>query len=325
MLLMNKDVCAVIVTYGDRADYFTKVIKRLNSFVYIRHIVLVNNDVSGASISKLDKLKINCDKLIVFEEGFNSGSAKGFKDGISEALRLKTDFIWLLDDDNLPEIDALDNLLNYWMHFSDSSNKNFALLSYRPDRKLFKKAIQIGNPNLMLGVKNSFLGFHLFDKIKNRICKEKPISNSNNGFGQVSVAPYGGLFFHSSLVDIIGLPDTNYFLYGDDYDYSYRITKSGGSIFLITNSQIVDLEQSFHLKKENEKLLSNRLIKTNSKDRIFYSIRNGITFEQNFVTNKLIYVINGLFHIILTLFVLVLNPKHLWKYKYYIKGIKDSI
>ena len=56
--------------------------------------------------------------------------------------------------------------------------------------------------------------------------------------------PYGGLFFHRSIIDIIGLPDTNYFLYGDDFDFSYRITKKGGKIFLVTQSVIEDLEKS---------------------------------------------------------------------------------
>ncbi len=322
---ISLNVAVVIVTYADRSVYFKEIIHRLKSFKSVKSIVLVDNFISESSSTDLEKLKLEIDKITVVEKGYNSGSAEGFKDGISKALDQSIDFIWLLDDDNLPRADALDNLISHWKEISLKGVKDFALLCYRPDRLIFKEAIEVGDPNMMLGPKNSFLGFHFIKKIQDLSKFKKTASKNRRSFGKVSVAPYGGLFFHRSLTDIIGLPDENYFLYGDDYDYSFRITQKGGGIFLVLRSVVEDLEQSFHLKNKNEKFLSSRLIKTNSENRIFYSIRNGIVFEQNFVTNKVIYILNGFCHAMLTLLVLVLNPKHLWKYKYYIKGIKASI
>lgn len=318
-------VAVVIVTYGDRSLFFNQVLKKLNELKPIKHIVLVDNLVKGQSVKDVEKLKKKLDKLIVIKQGFNSGSAKGFKDGIARANEFNIDFIWLLDDDNLPQDDALDNLLLKVNTIGLIKEKKYALLSYRPDREIYKKAIEDKKPSAMLGPINSFLGFHIVSKLKNKLNKKSKKPEDSKTVGLVSVAPYGGLFFHKSLIDDIGLPNEDYYLYGDDFDYSYRITKSCGGIYLVIDSVVNDLEQSFHLKKENEGILSNRLIKTNSKDRIFYSVRNGIVFEQNFVSNKLLYIINAILHISLTFIILILNPKHLWKYKYYIKGIKASI
>ncbi|WP_104735088.1 glycosyltransferase [Hanstruepera ponticola] len=318
------DVCAVIVSYGDRAVFFTEVIERLAQHNLIKYIVLVNNDIQGQSADKLEELRSN-KKIIVVDQGHNSGSAKGFKDGIEKALKLSTDFIWLLDDDNLPKDNALNVLDSIWRDFSVSGKQNFALLSYRPDREIYKKAILMESPSLMLGPENSFLGFHLFDKLKRITLNEKSKPYKITNYGKVSVAPYGGLFFHKSLINIIGLPDTKYFLYGDDYDFSYRITTRGNGIYLVLNSIVDDLEKSFHLKETNNRILSNRLIKTDSKSRIYYFVRNGITFEQNFVSNKAIYIFNAVIHVFLTLLILFANPRHLWKYKYYLKGIKASL
>ncbi len=321
----SPNIAVVTVTYGDRSVYFNRVLNKLNTIELIKYIVLVDNLVKDQSIDDLEKLKKTIGKkLIVLRQGFNSGSAKGFKDGIEKANQLDIDFIWLLDDDNLPQDDSLDNLLLSTKTLGAIKEKKYALLSYRPDREIYKKAIDERKPSAMLGPVNSFLGFHVVSKIKNRLNKKSRQPENNQNIGLVTVAPYGGLFFHKSLINDIGLPNEDYYLYGDDFDYSYRITKDCGGIYLVVDSVVNDLEQSFHLKKENEKVLSNRLIKTNSKDRIFYSVRNGIVFEQNFVSNRLLYLINAILHLSLTFIILLLNPKHLWKYKYYVKGIKAS-
>ncbi len=68
-----------------------------------------------------------------------------------------------------------------------------------------------------------------------------------------------GLFFHKDLIEKIGLPDESYFLYVDDFDFTYRITKAGGEIWMVTNSHLHDLESSFYLPGKKEDLISFRI------------------------------------------------------------------
>lgn len=312
---MNIFATAVIVTYGDRCLFFTKVIERLEKLTSIKNIVLVNNAMAANSFNKLKK--IQSQKLILINHNKNKGSAQGFKKGIIAAEKTKSDFIWLLDDDNLPHDNALKVLIQKWKELEEKGLKKFALLSYRQDRKKYKQAIEFNKPDYMLGLKNSFLGFH----IKQFFEDKKTFKKRDVSIGKVLVAPYGGLFFHKSLIKSIGYPNSYFFLYGDDYDYSYRISQKGEGIFLMLDSLVEDLEKSFHLKSQKHFLLSNRFLKTNSKNKIMYSVRNGIIFDQNFVNNKIVYLNNALIYSVLTLIIFVLNPSHLWKFKYYIKGL----
>jgi len=322
LIMRNRErVCAVLVSYGDRSKYLLRVIERLMSMDEIVKIVLVDNLMSETSRAQLEDIIIKHEIITVVDQGYNSGSAKGFGDGIRQALSFDIEYIWLLDDDNLPDMDALKQLFIQKNQTPSKDDDLIAFLSYRPDRAIFKKAIEQRDPFLMLGPVNSFLGFHLKKKLRLSKNQNRLIRSSDLISGDVAVAPYGGLCFHRSIISKIGVPDEAFFLYGDDYDFSYRITKQGGRIILVLQSMIEDLEQSFHIKKKHNRYLSTRILRTNSRIRIFYSVRNGIKFEQHFISNKAVYVANGCIHAIMTFIVLLLHPKHLWKYKYYLKGI----
>jgi len=319
-----KNIYAVTVTYGNRFKYLIQVIDSLIE-QGIDKIVIVLNGSEESSLLKIKELKnkFDCIELIDLEK--NTGSANGFSKGIEFAYNENADFIWLLDDDNCPKNDALSVLKSEWLNLvREYPKQKLALLSYRNDRKIYSDAINLGNTKLMLGSVNSFLGFSFLDKITNIFTKKKSNKIKLKDKGIVAVAPYGGLFFHRDLIPIIGLPDKSYFLYGDDYDYSYRISKNSGKIFLIMRSKIVDLEKSFHLIQKT-RVFSTKYFNTNSKDKIFYSVRNGIIFEQNFVNNLFIYFFNSFIYLVLLFVLMILNPGHLWKFKYIIKGIFSAI
>jgi GT2 family glycosyltransferase len=316
-------VTIVIVTYGDRFIYLKQVIKSA-SIQNIEKIIIISNGASRNTLNGIQDLKKEIKiSLHLIDLKENTGSASGFYHGIKYAYDNGAEFIWLLDDDNMPLDEALQALKLFWNDCKELK-KPIALLSYRDDRKVFKKALIDKNPRAMLGRDNSFLGFHIFDLVK-RIAKKNNVeydgqSQSNLNYGQVLVAPYGGLFFHRSLIELIGFPDKRYFLYGDDYDFSYRITKNNGFIFLVMDSLIKDLETSFHLKQGKEGIFKNRFLKTDSKDKIFFATRNGIWFENNFVTNNFMYYLNSFAYIMLTFVILTVNYKHLWKFIYILKG-----
>jgi|SRR5690606_23536262 len=312
-------VTVVTVTYGNRFKYLEEVVSSLLE-QSIDKIFIVSNGSEINSLNQIKELANDNNKIALIDLEENTGSANGFCEGIEYACDSGAEYLWLLDDDNKPQRESLKALKDEWARLiNENTNDSLALLSYRNDRKIYSEAINEDNPRLMLGTNNSFLGFNLFDKVKSLFIKTKPNKIINRDKGIVAVAPYGGLFFHRSLIAKIGLPDVNYYLYGDDYDFTYRITKNKGKIFLVKNSEIVDLEKSFHLVKGNR--FNTRYFNTDSKNRIFYSVRNGIKFEQNFVTNKLIYLINASFYLIVVLMLFLLNPKHLWKFRYIIKAV----
>jgi len=312
-------VTAVTVTYGNRFEYLKQVLDAL-VFLKIDSICVVLNGINKDVFHKIKRFK-KYEFIHFLDLKENTGSANGFAEGIKLATEIENDFIWLLDDDNLPQEKALITLKEYWKNIDDDEKNNkIALLSYREDRQVYKRAIQEKNKFLMLGRSNSFLGFDL-----NKLFKKNNNSrfNKNITSGKVIVAPYGGTFFHKALIDGIGLPNKDFFLYGDDYDFSYRIFLKGGYIKLILESKIEDLEKSFHLKKTRG-IFNTRFFLTDSKTRLYYNIRNNIIFEQNFITNKLKYRFNKSLYFLFTFILLILKPKHFWKYLLLFRAVNDA-
>jgi GT2 family glycosyltransferase len=133
------------------------------------------------------------------------------------------------------------------------------------------------------------------------------------------------MFFKKELLKEIGYPREEFFLYGDDHDFSYRITKAGGAIILVLDSVIHDLEVSFHLDKTASKRhINSRFFKTESRNAIYYSTRNSIVFEQNFVKHPFEYRINRYLYLLALAFAMLLRFQHLWKLPLIMKAIKDS-
>ncbi|WP_299332745.1 glycosyltransferase [uncultured Psychroserpens sp.] len=320
--MVEGNVGVVTLTYGNRFDLISKTIDETLKSSSVKKMVVVINGVDKNTLIKLNDLKQNYPKLILHDLGYNSGSAKGFSEGIKRILLEDIEYLWLIDDDNLPQKDALNHLLNYWKSNVKGDNPLVSLLSYRPDRGIYKDAIRRNNPYLMLGPKNSFLGFHVVKKVRTLFSKEI-ITTNNHSSGVVAVAPYGGMFFKKELIETIGLPNEDMFLYADDHEFSYRITKNGGKIILVLDSILEDLELSFHLKKEKS-FFKTRFFATESKNAIFYSVRNNIYFEKNFVTNKLIYTLNKYLYLILLSTLTLLKPKNIWKLPLIFKAVSAS-
>ncbi|MFP7470591.1 glycosyltransferase [Niallia taxi] len=304
-------VVVVTVTYGKRYEIISEVINGLLVEQNIMEIVVVDNNSEYNLRNLYEKQpKVN---VITLQE--NTGSANGFKVGIEYARKVSNfKYIWLLDDDNKPLEDALAVLVDTYKNLEKRENKDlFALLSLRDDRKEFILSSKYNNSEKFFPKKNSYLGLHykdLFNKVINRI-KKKTLDYSTEKLEIVDVplAPYGGMFFHKKIIDKIGLPNEEFYLYSDDYEFSYRITKNGGSIYLVPESRIEDIDKSWFVKDNNGFIFS--LFKSDSDFRIFYSVRNRIYFEmENLVDNVVTYKINKLiFMLLINTLSLVYNKK----------------
>lgn len=313
---------AVIVTYGDRISYLRQVIKALLE-EHLEAIVIVSNGSEDNSLAEIKRLT-ECHGIIsLIDLETNTGSANAFRKGIDSALHHGADYIWLLDDDTQPKPGALKALVKHWNLTNPNNSKLLALLSSRSDRKIYKEAIQSQSPYAILGPKNSFLGFDLYQKVKSLIVKSRAEYNTDITFGQVAVAPYGGLFFHRNVIEAIGLPDTDFFLYADDHEFSYRITQQHGEIILVLKSELVDLETSFHLRP-SKNILSTRYFATNSKEAIYYSVRNNVYFERQFIDNRVRYSLNKFVYLSMLFAVMLLHPNQFWKFKVILKAIGHS-
>lgn len=197
-------VVAVVVAYN-RRDLLAEVLDGLRSQSrQVDGIVVVDNASEDGSA---DLVRERAPEATLISLTRNTGGAGGFAVGMAAALgRHSPDWIWVMDDDTIPEIDALSGLI---------------------------------------GATERYLGPDL-DAVGSRVLwtegSEHPMNTPRrNPFARkgerdlanaVGALPVRSLSFVSSMyrADAVtrwGLPVADYFLWNDDFEFSARILRHG--------------------------------------------------------------------------------------------------
>jgi len=295
MNLQTNSVSCLIVTYADRRHLLTKVLEKLDKQTFsVASVVVLFNGVPydhSEFIQSLD-LKI---KIHTIEVGYNSGSAEGYNIALKKACQLtSSDYFWMLDDDNEPELEALEILFNAF-DLIEADPMEVLLLSLRRDRWEYLSSIHNGNS---IGFRNNaFFGFHFRNFLKSLVAESASFENKEGQIPrfpllQIEYAPYGGLLLHRNWVDKVGLPDKQYYLYGDDHEYTDRITRAGGKIFLCAASRIKDIDQSWFMESKNK---CHYLLDPETQAiKAYFAMRNRVATEvKSHVFSKLLYGLNA--------------------------------
>jgi len=292
MLSSETRVCVLIVTYGNRWQFLQQILDRVTFQNQVTNVVVVDNastNTVGARVSEL------CDdRIIVITNTENKGSAGGYKMAMEYAMaNTDADLFWLLDDDNLPDPGALPKLLTEWQT-NNAANDRKALFCLREDRIQHILIAKGENPYRYYLVPNNFMGFNVFRIIPNQIKKLTSRFNNNQPYHdrvQMPYVPYGGLLLHRKMIELIGYPNEAFFLYVDDSEYTYRITKYGGTIWLMPECKVVDIDKSQGIGYK-PRLFHSHLLDQWSF-RTYYHVRNRMCFyNENFITNKFVFKIN---------------------------------
>jgi rhamnopyranosyl-N-acetylglucosaminyl-diphospho-decaprenol beta-1,3/1,4-galactofuranosyltransferase len=180
-------VIAVIVTYN-RQRLLSECIDALkNQSRPVDKILVINN---GSNDNTESWLK-NQAGLDYFTQK-NVGSGGGFYTGIKLAYERGYDWIWLMDDDGYPKENALENLLE-----GDDEKlclRNCAVIN-KDDKKSF--VWKTGNYNNI-------------DEVKDTVIKN-------------FAHPFNGTLLHKKIIEKVGLPKKELFIWGDETEYYHRI------------------------------------------------------------------------------------------------------
>lgn len=306
----TKDITIVTVTYGDRKKFIEKLIKSVSQEPAERIIIIDNG--SEWEINSLKKTY--GEFLHIINMGENTGSAIGFSTGIEYAISLGADYIWLLDDDNMPREGTLNKLLDVFTQAIKYTPRNkLATLAFRPEHQA---DVAVGVPIKRINPRpNSFQWFHIFDipyKIWRRTPWGRPRLNGKlPSTIPLDMAPYSGLFFHRDMVELTGLPNIDFILYADDIEFTHRIIENGGQILLVPDAIIEDLESSWNIKKSFSNSFVG-LLEGNGDFRAYYTMRNtAYFFSSKYKKNNIMFFINlYTYIIILYIFSIVLYKKN---------------
>lgn len=234
---MEKQVACVVVTYN-RKELLKECIEALKkqSYENLKILIIDNASTDGTKEKINDYLD---ERVLYFNTGENLGGAGGFNFGMKCALRENADYIWLMDDDAIVK----ENTLNELLDFAKSINDDFGFLS---SHVLWTDGSNCQMNIQRLGLKKEIKDFTKTQKIK--------------------LASFVSFFVKSSVVEDLGLPIKEFFVWGDDWEYSSRISKKY-DCYYVPSSEII------HKSSQNMGVDISR----DSKDRLsryFYAYRN---------------------------------------------------
>ncbi len=280
-------LCVIIVTYGARHELLAKVLDRLVECCVDQVVVVFNgNHPTRASPA--------CATTFIINSG-NLGSAAGFRAGIEAALKLDVDYLLLLDDDNLPEVDCIDRLFS--AHAQLGGDPLLALQAYRPAQPWQRFVVDHGVAPV--GRANTYGWFNVLNE---RYLLRKQLACADTGvrapvssqfkLAQIKLAAYGGLFLRrQALLDLHALPDPRYFCYYDDFDFTDRLVRRGLSIRLCADAVVHDMDASWHVDQHRVHPIFSPSV---SDQRIFLDLRNAFIFYRERLTSRWLYVLNGI-------------------------------
>ena len=192
------DTVAVVVTYN-RKDLLRQNLNCLmNQQKKCDVLVIDNASTDGTS----DLVELQNVSVIYHNTGSNLGGAGGFEIGVKLAVEKGYKYIWIMDDDTLPKEDALLELFKA----DEKLNGKWGWLSsvaYWTDGSVCKANKQ----------KKSLIQF-LDDKDY-----EKNVVSSQ-------MASFVALLTKASVIEEIGLPIGEYFIWTDDYEFTGRVQKN---------------------------------------------------------------------------------------------------
>lgn len=239
------EVAAVVVTYN-RLELLKENIEALLNQSYKCDVILVDNASTDGTSEYVSSL--NEKKILYFNTGKNLGGAGGFSYGAKKAEILGYRYFWLMDDDSVPLLDALDSIMKK-VNKLENDFSFIASLVYWTDGKLFPMNV----PKTMYSYKESMT---VLDTI------------SKKGLVPINNCSFVGCFVNTSVSRQVGLPIAEFFIYGDDMEYTNRLSREKQA-YLDLNSIII------HKAPSNQ----GADITTASADRIerfFYQSRNGM-------------------------------------------------
>ena len=116
--MRKKTIVAVVVTYNRKELLMENINAILSQDLLVDNIVLIDNNSTDGTRELLMEKGILFNKRIIYKRlEHNLGGAGGFYEGIKESMKLKPDWVWIMDDDTIPTINCLSELINSKLSF----------------------------------------------------------------------------------------------------------------------------------------------------------------------------------------------------------------
>lgn len=249
----QEKVIAITVTYN-RAHTLEKTIHALLNQTYpIDKIIVVDNNSNAKEKEVITKLSLLSSNIEIVWLDENLGGAGGFEAGMKRALKeYQPDWYWIMDDDAYPTPSCLKNLLSY-----KNELDNIGCLA-----------------PVAYGIDNKEYQMYHHKKVTKYIMKDNKVEDNYTDLKditEINANAFVGPLFSKQAVEELGVADGGLFIYGDDTEYTYRVSRKF-NIFLIKNAVI----------EHQDVPVSNNVLSPTFWWKEYYEIRNRFLFVKKF-------------------------------------------
>lgn len=251
----------VVVTYN-RLSLLKENLQALKQQTFIIHkIFVIDNCSTDGTREFLDSLN-NDTQMEIIHLPENKGGAWGFHEGIKQAALSGCDYIWIMDDDTIPNDNALEELIK-----GGALSKHIGFVC--------SKVVWIDG------------SIHKMNKAGLiRPIQEISLPDIPSVYGiPCSNCTFVSVMFKTSVIFQVGLPIKEFFIWHDDIEYTSRITQAGYEGYYIEKSVVV------HKTAKN---YAPHIEDTPQKDlwKFYYQARNTTFIARKSKPNKLIFYIS---------------------------------
>ena len=216
-------VGAVIVTYNRRDLLLECVRANLAQQQALDVIIIVDNASTDGTPETLESSGMfNIPRLHYHRLPSNVGGAGGFSFGLQKAVEAGCDWIWLMDDDAIPEADALEQLFE---HLPETT---------KPPLLASQVVNRAGKPDVAHRT-----------RLQHRPLRSNhvPASEYQQLTFEADAVSFVGPLVHRQHVEVCGLPRDDFFIYYDDFEYTHRIRNAGFQLIVVPLSRILHLDE----------------------------------------------------------------------------------
>jgi rhamnopyranosyl-N-acetylglucosaminyl-diphospho-decaprenol beta-1,3/1,4-galactofuranosyltransferase len=211
----DRRISAVVVTFN-RRDLLERLVRRLLRTDEVDEILVVDNASTDGTGEWLRSAEAGDDRLHARLLTDNTGGAGGFHEGLRWAVERGADLVWLMDDDGLPDPDCLSALL---AHDGDLDFWGPVVVDEAdPERLVFPIRLPGGTRVV-----------HAMDDVRRA---------ARDGMIRGIVIPFNGVLLTRALVERIGLPRAEFFIWGDDHEYRLRAERSGARVATVVGARV---------------------------------------------------------------------------------------
>lgn len=192
----------------------------------VKNIILVDNASTDETPQVLDSLSIKYPRIHVIHLKENIGGAGGFAVGIHEATKHQADWIFVMDDDVALMPTALECLLKY-----ACPNRVLGCL------RLNESGIVVERASRRYDLASPFV----LNPRRDALYELYGHAEEMRALESVEFISFEGMLFPSSLIARIGLPRSEFFIFGDDCDFSIRSRMAGMEMYIVRDAQLTRL------------------------------------------------------------------------------------